>query len=358
MEQSSPPPVADDGVSPGLRDQPFIGLRAGLPFEWRQLRIRLRGMRLPGHPPKYFAFEITHISWPPPPFSPRLLWYYRDNSGTPAEEPTPSDLPPPFAPGEQELVAGEDGLVPVGSEDDPRPNPQSEAFEVAGPVWEDVPPMRETPKAESFDYQGARRQQESEPASGTSPGNPGSGNSELIRSEYRLVPRRAPSHRFVDLIELLRRLKQTNAIEDWAIVHPPHAGVEFEDGTVAWPFITRPDAKRPWCYIDREEERVRSALICAIEIRGAVVNWLEVETRGGTEGFRAVLFLADPEERVVVITKLMRIAEKRRAVWPRHADLSAQTEASAIRLWRHWFEDDGRLDPGSALRALHSVAAA
>lgn len=338
--------------------EPFIGLRASLPFEWRQLRMRLRGMRLPGNPPKYFAIEITHISWPPPPFSPHLLWYHRDNSGTPAEEPTPSDLPPPFSPSEQDLVVGEDGLVPVTSEDDPRRNPQSEAFEVPGPIWEGTPPMRETPKTESFDYQGTRRQQELDPATGTSPGNPGGTDVEVIRSEYRLVPRRAPSHRFVDLIELLQRLKLRNDVEDWRIVHPPHAGIEFEDGTVAWPFITRRDAKRPWCCIDREEERVRSALVCAIKLRGAVVNWLEVETRGRTEGFRAVLFLADPEERVMVITKLMRIAEKRRAVWPRHADLSAQTEASAIRLWRHWFGDDGRLDPESALRALHSMAAA
>jgi len=342
---------------PELDAEPFIGLRASLPFEWRQLRMRLRGMRLPGNPPKCFAIEITHISWPPPPFSPHLLWYHRDNSGTPAEEPTPSDLPPPFSLSEQDLVVGEDGLVPVTSEDDPRRNPQSEAFEVAGPVWEDVPPMRETPKAESFDYQGARRQQESEPGSGTSPGNPGGGDSELIRSEYRLVPRRAPSHRFVDLIELLRRLKQKNTIEDWRIVHPPHAGIEFEDGTVAWPFITRRDAKRAWCYIDRKEDRVRGVLVCEVRMPNAAVNWLEVETRVGSEAFRAVLFRAAPDEQMLVVTKLMRLAEKREARWPPREVLSASVGVSAIRTWKHWYKG-GRLDPDNALRALRVVAAA
>ena len=242
---------------------------------------------------------------------------------------------------------------------DPKADPQSEVFQVVGPILLNVPPMREVPKLESFVYEGSPRRTEGESASAASPGDPGGADPEVIRSEYTLVPRRAPARRFAELIELLPRLERTGAIEGWRIVRPPRAGIEFDDGAVAWPFLARPDPKRPWCYIDRDDERVRGAIVCEIDLGGATVHWLEIETRGGTEKFRAVLFRAEPGERALIIESVMRIAERVKGVWPRpDSALAEEVGADSMRAWKHWYEGDqsGRLSKESALRALRAVA--
>ena len=337
---------------------PPAAFQAGLPFRWDKLRITLRCMRLRGGEPGYFGFEITRISWPPPPFSPRSLWYYRDNSGMSAEEPTLSDLPSPFLSGSRELAVGEDGIVPVTSTDDPSAAPQSESFDVFGPVWEDTPKLRPVPKLESFVYQGSPRLREMEAASGASAGNPGSADAGIVRAEYSSTPRRAPSHRFVNLIELLQRLKGAGEIREWRIVRPPHAGIEFENGAVAWPFLQRPDARRPWCYLDRDEGRIRCAMVCEIDLDGEAIHWVEVETRA-TETFRAVLFRTESDNRVLIVESLMRVAEQVQGVWSRlDAPLAAEIGVGSIRAWKHQYEvgQRKRFSGRLAMRALRGVA--
>jgi len=344
-------------------DERMIGLRADIPFDWDQLRMTVRCIRLPGSRlPKYFGFEITRISWPRPPQSPAVLWYYRDNSGTPADEPTPTDQPPPFVSAGQALSVGQDGIVDVTSWDDPTgSNPQSEIFSVTGPILEGRPPQREVPKEESFTYQGAIRGGEVEPASTTSAGNSGGSDPGVARSEYTATPRRVPSHRFVELIELLQRMHREGLIDAWRVVHPPFVGAEFEGGLVAWPFLNRPDRKRSWCYIDRESEDIRSALVCEIRLAGVDVHWLEVETRGGTEAFRAVMFQAGEGERKSVVLELIHLAEQHRGIWPKSTAVQAfEAGATALRTWKHQFEgEDGQprqLRPQPALAALRCVA--
>jgi hypothetical protein len=216
------------------------------------------------------------------------------------------------------------------------------------------------PKEESFTYQGTVRRGEVEPTSTTSPGNAGGSDPGIARAEYTAAPRRTPSHRFVELIELLERLSLAGSIGAWRVVHPPTVGIEFENGAVGWPFLNRPDPRRPWCYIDRESGRIRSLLICEIRMVGASVHWLEVETRT-TEAFRAVLFQADGDVRDDVIMALMSIAEEHKGRWPPSTAASAaKAGAVAVKVWKHHYEgEDGKQRPlraQPALAALRSVA--
>ena len=339
-------------------------LRVALPFDWDRLTIKARCIRLHTNPDKYFAFEVTEIIWPDPPLGPPPVAYDRDNSNSQGVNQTPIDLPKPYAHPAREVVAEQDGTVPVTMSEDPGARPPPVLFEVRGPVWRNEPPTRKAEKGESYIYGTPPEKIDGEPASEASPGNPGRGTSGAARASYSAMPRPRPSHRLTAVVEMLTRLKGVGGIQDWTVVHPPRNGIEFRDGLWAWSLAPAKRRKRAWYNLGGADERGRGALVCEVNVNGVMTYWLEIETRPkGTrpteEAFRALLFRIGLYDRMATISKLLEIAVKESGVWRESAILN-DAGADPHRKWQHRYEKDNsaRLSAENALADLRFVATA
>jgi len=160
------------------------------------------------------------------------------------------------------------------------------------------------------------------------------------------------------VVELFRRLKDAGAIQDWTVVHPPRDGIEFRGGIWAWPFMPGTKRKRSWCNLDGNQERRRSALVCEVELDGAKMYWLEIETRANEkkEAFKALLFGIGERDRTVTIEKLLRIAAARKGVWP-ECEILEKAVTAPVRKWQHRFEKAPtmQLVAKSAMKALYEI---
>ena len=333
-------------------------LRARIPFEWEKLALKARCVCWNKSPDCYFAFEITEIAWPDAPFVAGRIDYDRDNSGRTGRGQAASSQARPFLQVVSELNLDEGQPVPVTTDEDPRPEPTSVVFPVAGPTWLNVPPLRPVLKPLSFTYENIQRLTRPEPAVQASAGSQGSAQSDSIRAQYVSTERSPLPHCFGQVLVALAQLEQDGEIAGWSIACPPCDCVEYRGGIPAWP-VSGKKERKAWCWIDKPKKRRRAALVCEIHLDGTTLLWLDLEMRSSERGFCALLWHPPNRNWDAAIGGLLRIAVQERGVWLSRDKLAKSTEIPSIQKWRHYHdrEDESRLNLKSLLSALKKAAA-
>ena len=352
-----PPPgeqvVQVEQPSPSRASQTLFPLRARIPFEWDKLAIKARCVRWRTNPDYWFVFDITEITWPDAPFVAGRIDYDRDNSGRTGRDQAVSSQVRPFLRVMSELNLDEGQPVPVTADEDPRPEPTSVFFPVAGPAWVNIPPLRPVLKPLSFTYENIQRLTRSEPAVQASAGSQGSAQSDSIRAQYVSTEMSPLPHCFGQVLVALAQLERDGEVAGWSIACPPCDRVEYRGGILAWP-VSGKKEKKAWCWIDRPKKRRRAALVCEIRLDGTTLLWLDLETRSSERGFCALLWHPPDRDWDAAITGLLRIAVKKRGVWLSRDEMAESTKIPSIQKWRHSHdrEDQARLNLKSLLSAL------
>ena len=175
--------------------------------------------------------------------------------------------------------------------------------------------------------------------------------------------RRDPSLRFVEVVEMLERLRSVGVIDHWK--HIPHPRPKLVVGDLSvWHFPTDPAGTKKipgFCYIGRKK-RLRSALVCEIEYKGSTIYWLEIEVGQSGGGRRSLIFTAPLPQLTECIDLLLTAVAQNRGVWPSCDALVTAASVTWAESWTHSYigktaeKPDGRLNETRALQAIYLVA--
>lgn len=334
-------------------------MRAPLPFETPRLRLEARGVWLDGEPRKFLALQIVSMTWPVD----TEIVYSRQNSGDKGLIRTPIDRPTPYSTKGATPTEDVDGFLDANSHEDPSATSAVTDFSVPSIRWQNPPRLEKEEKLESFIYLGGYTDRDEETLAGVSPGSEWHGDTDSGSANYS-QDRRDPNQRFAEVVEMLDRLQVAGEIEQWKVIPHPRPKLVV-GGLPAWHFPTKvPGANKTpgFCYLNREDKRLRGALVCEIHYRGSTVYWLEIEVGQHGGGFKSFVFGISSHEPYETIQRALEIAALGRGVWPSLDEMMMTAGVIWAEFWIHSYvgrssaSNLGHLNESRALQAIRSTA--
>jgi len=165
--------------------------------------------------------------------------------------------------------------------------------------------------------------------------------------------------RSVDRFELIATafdtLSEAKNIADWSFLRPRKGG-QLRGQRFVWSFPGR--KKSRWPIIDKRKGIPRTAMVAEItRIDRIQVYWIEIETAGAKEAFRALAFTARTATVEDLISKLLRHVSEKRGVWGDPKKIPKAPEMEFAACFSHGACDDGRLNARRVLGVINSLVA-
>ncbi len=336
-------------------------MKAPIPFDISRLQLEARGIWLEKDPHKkdphkFLALQITGMTWP---IDVEMV-YSRQNRSDKGEIQTPTDKPKPYATKGATPSLDEEGLVNANSNEDPSANSTSKNFSPPSIRWHNAPKLEKKKKLESFTYGGVPAGDEDNTLTSVSAGTGWYGETSSGSATYS-QERRDSSLRFVEVVQMLDRLKAAGGIEHWKPIPHPRPKLVV-GGLSVWHFPTKvTGTKKPpgFCYLGRKDRRLRSALVCEIQYRKSTLYWLEIEVGQSNGGLRSLIFTVPSSCQTSSILRLLDVAAPNRGVWPHLDDLIMATGVTWAEFWTHSYIGKTGKGKGGHLnktRALKTIA--
>lgn len=334
-------------------------MKVPIPFDVTRLQMEVRGVWLHDEPRKFLALQITSMNWP---IAMESTVYHRQNSGDKGVIQTPIDKLKPYAKAGGKPSPDPYGIINTNSNEDPSATSATTNFAVPSIRWSNAPRLEKAKKMESFIYSGACAEDGDGTLMAVSAGTEWHGVTSSGSATYA-QERRDPSLRFVEVVEMLERLRSVGEIDHWK--HIPHPRPKLVVGDLSvWHFPTDPAGTKKipgFCYIGRKK-RLRSALVCEIEYKGSTIYWLEIEVGQSGGGRRSLIFAAPLPQLTECIDLLLTAVAQNRGVWPSCDALVTAASVTWAESWTHSYigktaeKQDGRLNETRALQAIDLVA--
>lgn len=298
---------------------------------------------------------VTRITGSEEPFYIPSIHWQRVNSGDDGLERVKQDAVAPYSqtPETNELDRPDENSV-VSAEHDSSKKSTLQDFGVGTFEWKFAKDIAKLKKLVSGVYDKGG-QALLDPRELSSTGDPNYQNDSLGQLEAHVLVR-DPVNRFTQLIDALRQLQESNAIDEFNVVPPDSATVlELRGALSCWNFLTDVERstgkihKRSWRIMSgvgvKQEKnnlskrgQVRTALIVEIFINGNKVYWIEIEGKS-TEAFRSpVLLLNDFPSEDFLLDLLHTIAGAKGVGTDKKLRPLLNNVGEAVSCYKHWYQ--------------------
>lgn len=328
-------------------------MKVPMPFNISKLKLQVRGIWLDSDPRKFLALQISSMNWPVD----IETVYQRTNSGEKGVIQTPVEKPKPYSKRGTEPSADIDGFINANSMEDPSAYAASTTFSLPSMQWCNLPSLKKEEKLESFIYAGASVDRQERCLTSVAAGTEWYGESSSGPATYS-QDRRDASLRFVEVVDMLDRLRADGEIEHWKCVPHPKPRLVV-GGLPVWHFPTKVSgAKKPpgFCYLGRKNKRLRSALLCEIHYRGSATYWLDIEVDQSGGGFRSMVFSVSAPDLAESIYQILEVAALNRGVWPKAEEIVARTGVASVGLWIHSYIGRKSLNESRRLNEVRALS--